>query len=286
MRYGLDRHLDAEIAARDHDAVGGLDDRIQLGERLVLLDLGDHGNALSALRDEVLHARHVGDGAHERDRHVVDAVLEPEGEILEVALRHRWDVEYAVAIGDALRGTQIAAHLDGGLDVVGTLAGHAQRDLTVLQVDAFPHLDVGRKRAVARAHSLARTVYGLRGDDQPVTPFESYAADVAGVRAGAHLGPGQVLEDGRVDAQLGRDLARGADHRGVLLRRAVRKVEAQHVGAREKERTKNCGLSRRRSDGRDDLRAFMRYDCHETCEACAPRPAGSCAALSALKPSS
>ena len=46
----FDRHLDAEIAARDHDPVGGGDDGVEVVERFVLFDLGDDGNALAARR--------------------------------------------------------------------------------------------------------------------------------------------------------------------------------------------------------------------------------------------
>ena len=95
-RHGFDRNLDAEIAARDHDAVGGGDDVIELGERLVLLDLGDDRHALVPFRDERFGALDVFGRTHERERDVIDALLEPELEILEVARRDRRDVQRAV----------------------------------------------------------------------------------------------------------------------------------------------------------------------------------------------
>ena len=44
-RHVLERHLDAEVAAGDHDAVEGLDDLVEVVDRLRLLDLGDDGDA-------------------------------------------------------------------------------------------------------------------------------------------------------------------------------------------------------------------------------------------------
>ena len=40
-RHVLERALDAEVAAGDHDAVEGLDDLVEVVDRLRLLDLGD-----------------------------------------------------------------------------------------------------------------------------------------------------------------------------------------------------------------------------------------------------
>ena len=113
----FDRNFDAEIAARDHDPVGGLDDLVEIVERFVLFDLRDHGNvvlprfAMNALTRATSSAR-----ADERERDVVDAVFQAELEELEIALGHRRDVERAVGIVDALRCAQVAAELDDRLD--------------------------------------------------------------------------------------------------------------------------------------------------------------------------
>ena len=42
QRHLLERQLHAEVAARDHDAVEGQHDRLEVVDRLGLLDLGDH----------------------------------------------------------------------------------------------------------------------------------------------------------------------------------------------------------------------------------------------------
>ena len=43
--HALERHLDAEVAARDHQRVGLFDDRGEALDRLRLLDLGEHAGA-------------------------------------------------------------------------------------------------------------------------------------------------------------------------------------------------------------------------------------------------
>ncbi len=88
----FERDLDAEIAARDHDPVGDRDDLVDALERFVLLDLRDDGDVLAVLGDEILDADDVVGGAHERDRDPIDAGLDAEREMLEIAVGHRRDV--------------------------------------------------------------------------------------------------------------------------------------------------------------------------------------------------
>ena len=47
-RHLLQRHFDAEIAARHHDRVGDVHDLVEPVHRLRLLDLGHHGGAAAA----------------------------------------------------------------------------------------------------------------------------------------------------------------------------------------------------------------------------------------------
>ncbi len=74
--------LDAQIAARHHQAVGHGHDRVELLDRLGLLDLGDH--ALAAAEPRVIMLAQILDvlgPPHERERDVVDVLLDGEGEV-------------------------------------------------------------------------------------------------------------------------------------------------------------------------------------------------------------
>ena len=79
--------LDAEIAARDHQPVGGRDDRIELLDRLGLLDLRDHALAPAELGDHRAQVLDVLGAAHERERDVVGVLLDREREVLAIASR-------------------------------------------------------------------------------------------------------------------------------------------------------------------------------------------------------
>ena len=60
----LRRHLDAEVATRDHHAVRGFENVFQLIECLRLLQFRDHGNGLVVLGNNLLHFEHVSGGPH------------------------------------------------------------------------------------------------------------------------------------------------------------------------------------------------------------------------------
>ena len=117
-------------------------------ERLVLLDLGHDGDRQACLTDVVLDAPHVLRRPHERDGDPVDALRDPEVEVLEIAIGDRFELERAVGIVDPLPLAQLAAGLDDRVHVRSVDRLHAQRDRTVGEVDALADLDVAREARV------------------------------------------------------------------------------------------------------------------------------------------
>ena len=80
----LDPQLDPEVAAGHHHAVGGLDDRLGVLDRLGLLDLRDQGDVGMGAK--------VGDllgPPHEAERHQVHADLLADPQPAHVVLGHR-----------------------------------------------------------------------------------------------------------------------------------------------------------------------------------------------------
>ena len=86
IRHLLERQLDAEVAARDHHAVGRADDALDVLERRVLLDLGDDEHLL---RDQRAQLGDVLGAAHEAEREVVELLLDGERDVLAVLLGDR-----------------------------------------------------------------------------------------------------------------------------------------------------------------------------------------------------
>ena len=69
--------LDREVAARDHDAVGRVDDLLERGDRLGALDLGDQQRLAAGGAQQLARHVHVGAALGERHREVVGLDARP-----------------------------------------------------------------------------------------------------------------------------------------------------------------------------------------------------------------
>ena len=108
----LGRQLDAQVAARHHDAVGGFDDLVDVVDSLLVLDLRDDLDAAVPAVENRLHGFDVARAAHERVGDEIDAVLRGPLDVHAVFLGHRRQVDRHVGDVDALARTQRAVAHD------------------------------------------------------------------------------------------------------------------------------------------------------------------------------
>jgi hypothetical protein len=87
VRHVLDRHVDAEVAAGDHDDVDLAQDAREIGEDLVALELGDDRQLGGLATQERPDLVDVVGRPHERDGDEVDPVAEAEAQVLAVFVR-------------------------------------------------------------------------------------------------------------------------------------------------------------------------------------------------------
>ena len=243
QRDVFEPHFDAEVAPRDHDAVGGEHDRIDVLERFVLLDLGHDGNALPAFVHERAHAFDVGRGADERNADPIDAGLETEREVFEIAIGHRVERERAVGIVDPLHRPQRAAGFDPRMHFVAVDRLDAQRDRAVGQVDQLAGVDVAREPGIGDADAGGRPGHRFGRQRERCTVGEKDRRRAVGERSGADLRSRQVLQHGDVHAELGRDRAHVGDHRRVFFVRAVREVQPRDVHAGQEQLPKHFRIA-------------------------------------------
>ncbi len=85
----VDRDRHAHVAAGDHDPVGGVDDLVDVADRLAALDLGDDLAVGQVRLDDGRRFEDVGRVSHEGQADVIDLVLNPELDVLPVLLGHR-----------------------------------------------------------------------------------------------------------------------------------------------------------------------------------------------------
>ena len=86
QRHLLQRQLDAEVTAGDHDRVEGQHDGLEVVDRLRLLQLGDHRHAAADPVHHLVDELDVGGRAHERQRDQVDAEPQRELQVVDVLL--------------------------------------------------------------------------------------------------------------------------------------------------------------------------------------------------------
>ena len=253
----LDRQLDPEVPAGDHDpAAGRGDDLLRVLSGLRLLDLGDQRDVRVALLEPLVERIQIGGGANERDGEQVDVVVDRE-------------VEPAQVVGSGGRHPGVIARqvhsLVGGHPTAGL---HLTSDRVVVDRER-PQADppVGEVDRVALAN---RSGEPIPADRQQLMRAERL--DVGGQR---QLSPGFDVREAApqlVEAELrarqiaehpdplAEQLAGRADpldRLGVLGFGAVGEVEPEDVGAGGDQPLEHLRRARRGPHRRDDLGPAM-----------------------------
>jgi hypothetical protein len=128
-----------------------------------------------------------------------------------------------------------------------------QHDSAVGEVDVVTRCDPPRELGNRRGDAVRVADHCRRCQRELTTGLELDLVVDDG--PGAHLRSGQVDEHADGASERGRRLARQGRALRVHIARAVRRVEAHHVGARGEQRAHRLRRRRGRADGRDDLRA-------------------------------
>ena len=153
----LRRDFDAEIAARDHDAVGDFEDGVEVFDRLRLLQLGDDPGVGLQRVQAAPDVAHVVGGTHEGDGDGVDALRRSAKiEVFFVLLRQRRNLDRDAGKVDALVLAQHAAVDDLADDVFAVDAVDAQLDQTVREQNAGAGFEVLRQRLEGGADERTR----------------------------------------------------------------------------------------------------------------------------------
>ena len=116
-RHGGVADLHPEVAARDHDGVGGIDDGIEMFDGLGALDLGDNAALAPGLTQALPRQVHVLGAAQEGDGDVIGADGGGEADVVLVLVGQRRGRETAALLVDALVVGEFAAVHHVAMDV-------------------------------------------------------------------------------------------------------------------------------------------------------------------------
>jgi 3-isopropylmalate/(R)-2-methylmalate dehydratase large subunit len=250
-RHALEGNLERQVAARDHHRVGAREDRVEVLERELRLDLRDQTRGSAQPFQRAAHDRHVLFGPHVRHAHQVDAQLGAELEVPLVALgqdrprRHGARRVHALAARD--RPAQDHAAVDlGSVDVLDL-----ELDRAVAQKNRGARPGFGREVVVGNRQVRGVALVLAAGEHDPRARLEHH------VRwhqlAQADLRPRQVLQDRDGTPRLGRSGAHARHILAVLRVGPVGEVDPRHVHAGVHETAQNLRRPARRPDGAHDV---------------------------------
>ncbi len=244
----------------------------------MLLDLGERRRRRAAVGDEPAHTLEVLRAFDERDGDPVDAVIESEREVFEIAVGDRREGERSVRIVQALLRAQRAADLDVRRDAVAFDRLDAQPDRAVGEIQRVADANVARQSGVVDGDAFGRSRDLLRREKEVRVVRERDRVEAGGEWARADLRAGQILHQRDVHVQLARQFAHALDRARVIRVRAVREVQPEDVDAREQQRAQRREFLRRGPDRGDDLRPFERELVHDVAsrsQRAASAPAGA-----------
>ena len=247
-RHLLGRHLDAEVAARHHDRVRGLDQLREVLERGRLLDLGHQRRAPG---DQAPGLGQVLRALDEGQRDPVDPEVEAEAQVGAVLLGERRDRQHDARHVDALVVLQGPAGQHQGLGVVLAAGFDLQAQLAVVQQQQGARFERGEDLGVGqrRAHLVAGQPVEVEAEALPGRQLGLAAGDLADPQ----LGPLQVEQHADRPVRRRLQLADDGVARLVVVVRAVAEVEPEHVGPGLEQRLDGGGVRGGGAQGRDDL---------------------------------
>ncbi len=252
----LRRHLDSEVSARDHDAVGDFQDGVEMLDSLRLFELGDDPYIGLQRIQTAAHMAHVVRGTHERYGDGVYALAYGEDQVFFIFFGQRRNLDRNAGEIDALVLAQRAAVDDLADDVVAVDGADVELDQAVGEQDARSGLEVFGQRGEGGADFLCGALHLVRRDGERLAGDQLHGL-VVDELAGANLRALQVGEDADGLALGGCDAAYHLDQFGLLRVAAVREVEAGDVYSLANEPAKYVGGAARRSERGNDLCAAV-----------------------------
>jgi hypothetical protein len=246
----LERHLDPQIAAGDHESIRDLHDLVETRERLRFLELR-HDERLAA--GDLAHLRHVVRALHEGERDPIDPGIERRFQIGPVLFRHGGNGNRRVGQAHALAVRDLARDFDRGDGPALPDLLHPQAKPAVVDQDRVARLQRGQDLRVGQVHALGAALRIVGVEREGLAAFQQGTVPREG--ADAQLRALEIRQDGDRTPVLRLDRADDLNAVAQPVPRQMAHVEAEHVCAGLEELADHLGGAGGRPKGRDDLGA-------------------------------
>ena len=138
----LDRHLNAQVAACNHDSVRSVDDLINIVNTLLVLNLRDDFDIRVVLVKYLLNLLHIGSGTDEGVGDEVDVLLDRQQDITLVFLRQRRQFDVFAGNIHTLMRTEVTFVLHLCHQHRTVILYHLHVQCTVIKKDMVAHLHI------------------------------------------------------------------------------------------------------------------------------------------------
>ena len=149
-RHLLERHLEAEIAARDHHALRDPQDGVEVVDRGRTLDLGDERRRAAGPLDDLARTSDIFRRLHEAQRHEVHAEAQAELQVVDVFVGQRRRRQRHAGSVDALVPAERSAVDDDDLEARRGSADDLELDAPVVEQQAIARLRRSHQLGVGR----------------------------------------------------------------------------------------------------------------------------------------
>ncbi len=193
-------------------------------------------------------------------RHHIHTLAKRKLQVFLVFFGKRWNLNRDAGKVDALVLAKHAAVHDGALHLVAVDGIHDQLDQAVGEQDACARLKVLSQRSEDGAHALGGPFGHMRRDGDALARLQQDRLVVLQL-GGTDLGALQVSQDTERTPDIDRDLAHHADQVGLLLVRAMREVQPDHIQAGMDQLAEDIFRATGWAEGGNDLGAAQNL-CH------------------------
>ena len=221
----LDVDFDAEVAAGHHDGVGCIDDGVEVGDGLLVLDFGHDFRWQAGFLEFAAQKLEMGTVAHEAHGDPVDADFRGEADIAAVAVGERGQLHADTRQIDVASRSQFSFREHAADDPFGGAADNLHVKHAIIDEDSVPLLEVGVEAGVVdRCRNRQRGRSARQGEFHRIAALEH---DWRGQVARADGGPLEVHEDRGILAGDGRCFTDARRHFAAPIRRCMTHVEAE-----------------------------------------------------------
>ena len=243
--------LDTKIAAGDHHGIGLFDD---LGDQLdgtLILDLRDDAGLAVMQGQNPAHLDDVGRLTAEAEGNEIDADLRADGDVGEILLGERGEIDLHPGEIDVAAGSKLAGGQDLTTDTAIDLREYFKVDDTVINKDDIPFVDIIDEAVVVdidRVEFLAADT--ADGELHDVANLE---IELRGEITGADGRPLGVEQDANGHIELRGDAADGRDDLAYPIMLSMAHVETEDVGSGENHLAETLRRLRRGAEGADNF---------------------------------